>query len=147
MTATEPAAPPAPTAAPAETFTVTRADWQRLLDRVAEQTAAIRHVEEQLAVVRVRPEPIYDRSAGRVVEIEPHRHEAAAAYEAELDDLLAHLAAHPADRWVAYRGRQRVRFGPTGHALYQDLIREYPDGQFALFGIDEVDKYPDSTVA
>lgn len=138
MTATE----------PTDAVAVPRAEWQRLVDRVAEQTAAILRIEEQLAAVRVRPQPIWDLSNCTVeVGIEPHRLDAAAAYEAELDDLLAHLAEHPADRWVAYRGRQRLRFGPTGYTLRQELIREYPDGQFALFGIDESDKYPDSTVA
>lgn len=138
MTATEPA--PAPTA-PAEPFTVTRADWQRLLDRVAEQDATIRQLQERVGVPHAPARPAGDRAAGSSLPAaEPHVAEAAEAYYAELDDLLAHLAAHPADRWVGYRGRERVGFGPTGYALHQRLEREYPDGRFHVLFIDAADK-------
>lgn len=146
MTATEPAPPAAPAPSPAEPFAVTRADWQRLLDRLAEQEATIRQLQEQVAG-QVADESPRDRPAGSSLPpAEPHVAEAAEAYYAELDDLIAHLAAHPADRWVGYRGRERVGFGPTRAALHQRLEREYPDGRFHELFIDEVDKYPDSTV-
>ncbi|MBX9582180.1 MAG: hypothetical protein K2X87_17890 [Gemmataceae bacterium] len=147
MTATEPtAAPPTPSVPAEPPFAVTRAEWQRLLDRLAEQEATIRQLTQHVENLRARVEPQWDRSAGvRNSEYEPAI-ASAAAFEAEIDELLAHRAAHPADRWVAYRGPQRLRFGPTGYALHQELIREYPDGEFSLFGIEASVKYPNDTV-
>jgi hypothetical protein len=142
MTATEPTAAPAAPPAPAEPpFAVTRADWQRLLDRVAEQEATIRQLQQRVGELPAPGEPQQDRPAGTSFPAaDPHVVEAAEAYYAELDDLLAHLAAHPQDRWVGYRGRERVGFGPTGYALHQRLEREYPDGRFHVLFIDANDK-------
>lgn len=149
MTATEPAAPPAPTAAPAEPpFTVTRADWQRLLDRVAEQAAAILRLQDQVVTLLGRAESdtcLGGNEVGPVITDEPHVAEATAAFYAELGELRAHRAAHPADRWVGYRGRQRVGFGPTGAALSWELEKVYPDRRFHVLFIDTANKYPGIT--
>lgn len=148
MTATEPAPPAAPTVpAPAEPFAVTRADWQRLLDRLAEQEATIRQLQERVGAGPALVESPRDRPAGSSLPpAEPHVAEAAEAYYADLDDLVAHLAAHPADRWVGYRGRERVGFGPTGYALRQRLGQQYPDGRFHVLFIDGANKHPRVTV-
>lgn len=75
-----------------------------------------------------------------------HTAQAAAAFRAELDDLLAHVAAHPDERFVAYRGPRRLGFGTDDLSLWQALERDYPDGRFAVFVIDECMKYPNDTV-
>lgn len=136
MTATE----PGPVTATEPGLVVSRAEWQRLVDRVAELEAAIQRLTGPAEPSRFEPADLIDRGAP------PHVVEAAETYYAEIDELLAHLAAHPADRWVAYRGRQRLRFGPTAYALHQELDREFPDQRYSLFGIDEADKYPNDTV-
>lgn len=76
----------------------------------------------------------------------PHARDAAIAYRTELDDLLAHLAAHPDERWVAYRGGQRVGFGTDHRELLLACQEKFPDGLFRVYGIDGADKYPGNTV-
>ncbi len=68
--------------------------------------------------------------------IPPHARESIVAYTAELDDLLAHLAAYPTERWVVYRGRERVRFGSDKYNLYCDCVKAFPDRDFCIYGID-----------
>lgn len=151
MTATEPAAPAAPTpAAPPEAFAVTRAEWQRLLDRLAALEATILRLQDQMSVLLGRAETdtcLGGNEVGPVITDEPHVAEATAAFYAELGELRAHRAAHPADRWVGYRGRQRVGFGPTGAALSWELEKVYPDRQFHVLFIDTANKYPGITDA
>jgi hypothetical protein len=76
----------------------------------------------------------------------PYAREAAAAYRTELDELLAHLAAHPEQRWVAYRYGQRIGFGTDDLALQRECEEKFPDGLFRVYGIDGADKYPEDTV-
>lgn len=123
-----------------DAVTVSRAEWQRLVDRVAELEGVVRRLTGPAEPPRPEPFDPVNRNAP------PHVVEAAETYFAELDDLLTHVAEHPADTWVAYRGRQRVGFGPARAVLLQRLEGEYPDGRFHVLFIDEVDKYPDSTV-
>ncbi|WP_171471389.1 hypothetical protein [Frigoriglobus tundricola] len=75
----------------------------------------------------------------------PHAVEAAATYLAELDDLLAHLLAHPNERWVAYRGRERLGFGTSQRMLYLECVQRFPDQQVCVYGIDACAKCPDDT--
>ena len=75
-----------------------------------------------------------------------HVSDAAAAYDAELDELLIHLAAHPGERWVAYRGHERLGFGTDDLELSRDCLAKYPDGRFCVYGIDASAKYPEDTV-
>jgi hypothetical protein len=76
----------------------------------------------------------------------PHARDAAIAYRMELDELLAHLAAHPAERWVAYRGSRRIGFGTDHLALHRECQEKFPDGLFRIYGIDGADKCPEDTV-
>jgi hypothetical protein len=76
----------------------------------------------------------------------PHVRDAATAYFTELDELLAHLATHPAERWVAYRGSQRIGFGTDDLALQRECLEKFPDGLFRVYGIDGADKCPEDTV-
>jgi hypothetical protein len=75
-----------------------------------------------------------------------HAAEAAETYLAELDELLTHLAQHPDERWVAYRGRQRLGISADHHGLYLACLERFPDGQFFVYGIDGASKYPNDTV-
>lgn len=72
--------------------------------------------------------------------------EAAAAFHAELDELLEHVKAHPEERWVAYRGGQRVKIGTNDLALYRELAALYPDKRYCVYGIDGPLRNPDDTV-
>lgn len=76
----------------------------------------------------------------------PHARAAATAYLAELDELLAHLSAHPDERWVAYYWDQRIGFGSDRPAFDFECLKQYPDGDFFIYGIDGVDRYPGNTV-
>lgn len=69
-----------------------------------------------------------------------HAAEAAEAFRAEFDDLLAHLAKHPGERWVAYRGRKRLGFSSDQLGLYLECLERFPDRQFCVYGIDPCDK-------
>lgn len=60
------------------------------------------------------------------------------AYIVEFDELLAHLAAHPDEHWVAYRGSQRVGFGADDLALHNECAAKFPDGRFHVYGIDPI---------
>jgi hypothetical protein len=71
--------------------------------------------------------------------------EAAAAYFAELDELLVHLAAHPAERWVAYYGSRRIGFGSNHPQFHRECQEKFPDGQFRIYRIDEANKYLEDT--
>lgn len=76
----------------------------------------------------------------------PHARDAAAAYFTELDELLAHLATHPTERWVAYRGSQRVAFGTDHRGLERECLEKFPDGLFRVYAIDATNKYLADTV-
>lgn len=78
--------------------------------------------------------------------IPQHAAEAGQAYLAELDELLAHLAAHPDEQWVAYRGRQRIGYGTDHRDLYTVCLERFPDRQFCVYGIDACAKYPDTAL-
>lgn len=60
------------------------------------------------------------------------------AYITEFDDLLAHLAAHPDEVWVAYRGSQRVGFSADHLALLNECAVMFPDRRFCVYGIDPI---------
>lgn len=75
----------------------------------------------------------------------PHAKAAAAAYRAELDELLAHLAAHPDEQWVAYHWGQRIGFGSDRPAFERECLRKYPGGGFFIYGIDPVLRHPEDT--
>ena len=77
---------------------------------------------------------------------EPHAFEAATAYIAEFDELVARLTEHPDERWVAYRGGQRVGFGTDDLALLNECSAKFPDGLFNVYYIDPTLAYPDETV-
>jgi hypothetical protein len=77
--------------------------------------------------------------------IPQHAIEAAETYQAELDDLLVHLAKHPDERWVAYRGRQRLGISADDLALHRECLAKFPDGRFCVYGIDGALKYPNDT--
>jgi hypothetical protein len=77
---------------------------------------------------------------------EPHAVAATTAYIAEFDELLTHLAAHPEEQWVAYRGGQRIGFGIDHLALLDECLAKFPDEQFNVYYIDPTLKYPDETV-
>jgi hypothetical protein len=98
--------------------------------------------ESSLAPV-TRPESGIDETSVRP--IPRHAAEAAETYTAQLDELLAHLATHPDERWVAYRGRLRIGFGTDDGALHRACLVRYPDGEFCVYGIDGALKYPDDT--
>ena len=76
----------------------------------------------------------------------PYARAAATAYFTELDDLLAHLAAYPAERWVAYHGGRRVGFGSNPPEFSRACHERFPDGRCLIYLIDAVDKYPGDTV-
>jgi hypothetical protein len=76
----------------------------------------------------------------------PYARDAATAYRMELDDLLAHLAAHPAERWVAYYGSRRIGFGTDDLALHRECQEKFPDELFRIYMIDGADKCPEDTV-
>ncbi len=76
--------------------------------------------------LRIEPNP----------DAEPHAFEAAVAYINDFDELVAHLATHPEERWVAYRGGQRVGFGADHLALLNECSAKFPDGLFRVYGID-----------
>jgi hypothetical protein len=75
-----------------------------------------------------------------------HATEAYETYLAELDELLSHLAAHPAERWVAYRNRQRLGFGTDDLTLYHECLAKFPDRRFCLYGIDACARSHDTVV-
>src|SRR5437764_1993422 len=103
-----------------------RVEVRRLDQEVRRLAEAVQALQPAPAVTEQRTE----------LQIPEHTAQAAAAYMAELDDLLAHLAAHPEERWVAYRGRQRLGFGTDDLTLYQECLRQFPDGEFHGYGID-----------
>lgn len=112
--------------------------------------AEVRRLDQEVrrlaaAVQALQPAPCPVAGTGGPP-VPEHTAQAAAAFRAELDGLLAHVAAHPDERWVAYRGRQRLGFGTDDFSLWQALERDYPDGRFAVFAIDECAKYPNDTV-
>ncbi len=76
----------------------------------------------------------------------PHARAAATAYFTELDELLAHLAAHPVERWVAYYGSRRIGFGGDDLELHRECQAKFPDGLFRVYMIDEANKYLEDTV-
>ncbi len=107
------------------------------------------HVESSTELIPIRPneEPAgATDGAGAEPEMPAFVRDAAAAYEAELDDLLAHLAAHPAERWVAYRGGRRIGFGTDRREFLRACLDRFPDRQFRIYGIDGADKCPENTV-
>ncbi len=77
---------------------------------------------------------------------EPHAFEAATAYIAEFDDWVIRLATYPAQRWVAYRGRQRGGFGTEHFALLRECSANFPNGLFKVYYIDPMLAYQDETV-
>ena len=117
---------------------------------IEELRAEVRRLDQEVrrlaeAVRALRPAPAVTEQRAEL-QIPEHTAQAAAAYMAELDDLLAHMAAHPEERWVAYRGRQRLGFGTDDLALHQECLRQFPDGEFHVYGIDGSMKCPNDTV-
>jgi len=78
--------------------------------------------------------------------IPEHAREAAETYLAELDELMTHLELNPSERWVAYRGRQRLGFGADHRGLYVACLERFPDRQFSVYGIDVCAKQLEDTV-
>jgi hypothetical protein len=78
--------------------------------------------------------------------IPQHATEAAETYLAELDELLSRFTANPTERWVAYRGRQRLGFGSDQRSLYVACLERFPDHQFCVYGIDACAKHLEDTV-
>ncbi len=76
----------------------------------------------------------------------PLMRDAATAYFTELDELLVHLAAHPAERWVAYYGRRRIGFGSNHPEFHRACQEKFPDGLFRVYRIDAANKYLEDTV-
>jgi hypothetical protein len=68
---------------------------------------------------------------------EPRQRAEIVAYHADADDLLARLAAHPDEPWVAYRWETRVAFGVDPVALARECRERFPDGRFCVFPIDD----------
>lgn len=88
-----------------------------------------------------------DMSFHEVLPLIPqHVAEAAKTYLAELDELLSHLAVDPSERWVAYRGRQRLGFGSDQSDLYTACLDRFPDRKFCVYGIDACAKHLEDTV-
>jgi hypothetical protein len=83
--------------------------------------------------LRIEPNP----------DAEPHAFEAAVAFINDFDELIARLATHPEETWVAYRGPQRIGFG-TDHL--NECSAKFPDGLFDVYSIDPILAYPDETV-
>jgi hypothetical protein len=92
----------------------------------------------RLTIVPVEP--------GTDPRVPDHACAAAAAYVAEIDDLLARLATHPDEQWVAYRWRERVGFGTDHLRLLNECLAKFPDGEFSVYYIDPCIKYPDDIV-
>ncbi len=67
--------------------------------------------------------------------------EAYEGFVADLKDLFAHSAANPSDRWVAYRGKQRLGFGANQTPLYNECLAKFPDRQFVIYSISEQPDY------
>lgn len=87
-----------------------------------------------------------DPGRGVPIGVNPAAGDAITAYLAELDELLAHLAAHPADRWVAYYYSRRIGFGSDRREFDRECLEQFPDGLFRVFRIDGACKYPEDTV-
>lgn len=63
--------------------------------------------------------------------------EASEAYFRDQAELLAHRAAHPDEKWVAYHGSQRVAIGTSKRELVKECLRRgIPWKQFLVIGID-----------
>lgn len=76
----------------------------------------------------------------------PRARAATAAFVADFEELLAHAAAHPAEKWVAYYGSERIGFGTSHLKLLDDCEARFSDGEFDVFPIDPVLQYPNDTV-
>ena len=87
-----------------------------------------------------------DPGRGAPLGVNPAAADAITAYLAELDELLAHLAAHPADRFVAYHHGRRIGFGGERREFERECREQFPDEQFRVFMIDGADKCPEDTV-
>ncbi len=87
-----------------------------------------------------------DPGRGVPIGVNPAAGDAITAYLTELDELLAHLAAHPADRWVAYYYSRRIGFGSDRREFERECLAKFPDGLFRVFMIDGADKCPEDTV-
>jgi len=63
--------------------------------------------------------------------------EATDAYFRDQQELLAHRAAHPNEKWVAYHGNQRIAFGTSKRELIALCLKQgIPWKQFLVLGID-----------
>ena len=87
-----------------------------------------------------------DPGLGAPVGANPAAADAITAYLAELDELLAHLATHPADRFVAYHHGRRIGYGGERREFERECLEKFPDGQFRVLMIDGADKCPEDAV-
>jgi hypothetical protein len=73
--------------------------------------------------------------------------EATDAYFRDQQELLAHRAAHPGERWVAYHGNQRVGIGTSKRELICECLkRGIPKKQLLVLGIDPtIKRFMEST--
>jgi hypothetical protein len=69
--------------------------------------------------------------------------EAYDGFIADLKELMAHREANPADKWVAYRGRQRLGFGSNQTPLHNECLAKFADGKFCVYHIGEQPHYSD----
>jgi hypothetical protein len=87
-------------------------------------------MEDRETIAQIEPKVDDGYEAWMAEPVPQYAIEAYEGFLADLMELLAHREANPTDRWVAYRGRQRLGFGNDQHLFTTNV---WPDSQTANF--------------
>jgi hypothetical protein len=98
-------------------------------------------MEDRETIAQIEPKVDDGYEAWMAEPVPQYAIEAYEGFLADLMELLAHREANPTDRWVAYRGRQRLGFGNDQTPLYNECLARFPDGKFRVYWIGKQPDY------